>query len=309
MMRYNRTYLGERVLQKHTTVSYKNHTRIIRPEEEWCVFPGHHAPLVSVEEFELVQRLRSVRRKISYTGDLGVLNGLLQCSDCGDNLRIATDTKKGYSWYMCRNYANSVCAGTGHSCTRHSINRKLLEELVLEELQRVTEFARSDRAKFAEAIRSEKDKVHQKALRAKTMQLAKGEKRIAELDAIINRVYEDHVAGRLSDDRFDKMLSTYQSEQAALAAEAAALRTEISAAKEKADCIENDLAPCEIYTDFSELTAEVARTFIEKIVVHESVKAPGHKWKKVSQQIDIHFTFIGEVPKEQAVTVEEAVAA
>ena len=57
----NRTYLGERILQKHTTVSYKNHTRVVRPEEEWCVFPDHHAPLVSVEEFELVQRLRSVR--------------------------------------------------------------------------------------------------------------------------------------------------------------------------------------------------------------------------------------------------------
>ena len=65
----NRTYLGERILQKHTTVSYKNHTRVIRPEEEWCVFPDHHEPLVSVEEFELVQRLRSVRRKVSYTGD------------------------------------------------------------------------------------------------------------------------------------------------------------------------------------------------------------------------------------------------
>jgi len=117
------------------------------------------------------------------------------------------------------------------------------------------------------------------------------------------------VAGKLNDDRFDKMLSTYESEQAALTAEAAALRTEISAAKEKADCIEKFLKLCEVYTDFSELTAEVARTFIEKIVVHESVKAPGHKWKKLSQQIDIHFTFIGEFPKEQAAAADEAVAA
>ena len=302
----NRTYLGERVLQKYTTPSYKNRTQIIRPEEEWCVFPDHHAPLVSVEEFELVQRLRSVRRKVTKSGDLGVLNGLLRCSDCGDNLRIATDTKKGYALYMCRNYANSVCAGTGHACTRHSINRKLLEQLVLEELQWVTAFARSDRAKFTEAIRSEKDKAHQKALRTKTAQLAKDEKRIAELDIIINRLYEDHVAGKFSDDRFEKFLSTYEGEQAALTAEAGVLRTEISAAKEKADCIDKFLKLCAVYTDFTELTAEVARTFIEKVVVHEAVKAPGHKWKKLSQQIDIHFTFIGEVPKEQAAPDEPA---
>ena len=287
---------------KRNTPSYKNHTRVIRPEEEWCVFPDHHAPLVSVEEFELVQRLRSVRRKITKTGDLGVLNGLLQCSSCGDNLRIMNNVKANHAMYLCRNYANAVCAGTELRCTRHSINRQMLEQLALEELQRVTEFARRDRTKFTEAIRSEKDKAYEKALKTKTAQLAKDEKRVAELDAIINRIYEDHVAGKFSDDRFDKMLSTYESEQTALAAEAEALRTEVAAAREKADCIEKSLKLCEVYTDFSELTAEVARTFIEKIVVHEAVKAPGHRYKRESQQIDIHFTFIGEVPKEQAVT-------
>jgi DNA invertase Pin-like site-specific DNA recombinase len=310
----NRTYLGERILQKYTTPSYKNHTRVIRPEEEWCVFPGHHAPLVSVEEFELVQRLRSVRRKVSYTGDLGVLNGLIQCADCGDNLRIYHDVGRNYSAYHCRRYSMG-------KCTRHSINRPLLEQLALEELRRVTEFARRDKTKFAAAIRSEKEKTAQKALKAKSAQLAKDEKRVTELDTIINRTYEDHVAGKLGDDRFNKMLSTYESEQAALTAEAEVLRSEISAEREKADSIEKFLKLCEVYTDFTELTAEVARTFIEKIVIHEAVKAPGHKWKKLSQQIDIHFTFIGEVPKEsgvpgeparwggQAVAADEAVAA
>ena len=294
----NRTYLGERILQKYTTVSYKNHDRIIRPPEEWCVFPDHHEPIVSVEIFETVQRLRSVRRKFTKTGDLGVLNGLMVCDTCGDNLRIVNNVKANHAMYLCRNYANSVCAGTGHECTRHSINRKTIEELVLDELRRVTEFARRDKAKFVAVIRSEKDKAHEKALKAKTSLLAKDEKRIAELDAIINRIYEDHVAGKLSDERFNKMLTTYESEQTTLIAEAEVLRTEVTAEKEKADSIEKFLKLCETYTDFTELTAEVARTFIERIVVHEAVKAPGHRYKRLSQQIDIHFTFIGEVPKE-----------
>ena len=104
-------------------------------------------------------------------------------------------------------------------------------------------------------------------------------------------------------------MSTYEGEQAALVAESGVLREEISAERERADSIDKFLKLCEVYTDFTELTGEVARTFIEKVVVHEAVKAPGRKYKRLSQQIDIHFTFIGEVPKEQAVAVDEATAA
>ena len=287
----NETYIGRRVLQRLTTPSYKNHTRVIRPREEWCVFEGHHKPLVDEEVFETVQKLRSVRRKVSYTGDLGVLNGLIYCKDCGDRLRIYHDVGHNYSAYHCRRYSMG-------KCSRHSINRPLLEKLVLEELRRVTEFARRDRAKFIRTIRTEKDREFEKALRLKTALLAKNEKRIAELDTIINKTYEDHVAGKLSDERFAKMLASYEGEQAALEAETAALRADVVAAREKADGLEKFLKLCEKFTDLSELTAEIARSLVEKIVVHESIKVPGHKWKKQSQRIGIHLSFVGEVPKE-----------
>lgn len=286
----NETYVGNRVLQRLTTPSYKNHTRVIRPREEWCVFENHHEPLVSDEVFETVQKLRSVRRKFSTTGDLGVLNGLVYCKDCGDRLRIFHDISHNYSAYLCRRYPMG-------KCTRHSINRPLLEKLVLEELQRVTEFARSDKAKFVKAIQTEKDKAYEKTLKSQTAMLAKNEKRIAELDTIIRRIYEDHIVGKLSDERFTKMLATYEREQATLEADTAVLRTAVGAAKEKADGIDKFLKLCERYTDLTELTAEVARSFIEKIVVYEPVRAPGHKYKKQSQEIEMHLSFIGEAPK------------
>lgn len=294
----NRTYLGERVLQKYTTLSYKNHTRVIRPKEEWCVFPDHHEPLVSVEVFETVQRLRQIRRKISYTGDTGVLNGLLVCSTCGNNLRVQHDVKKGHAMYLCRNYANAVSGGTARVCTRHSINRKIIERLVLEELQRVTQFARCDKGKFIREMTKEKDSAAEKALKSITAQLTKNEKRIAELDTIISRIYEDHVAGKMDDARFAKMLDGFEREQAALVEETETLRFEVDAARGKADGIEKFVRLCEKYTDMTELTAEIARSFIEKVVVHESIKVPGHRYKRQSQQIDIHLSFIGELPKE-----------
>ena len=289
----NETYLGHKVLQRLTTLSYKDRTRITRPRDEWCILKDHHEAIVSDEVFETVQKLRSVRRRFSYTGDLGVLNGLIYCKDCGDRLRIYHDVGQNYSAYHCRRYAMG-------KCTRHSINRPLLERIVLEELRRVTEFARSDKAKFYEVIRSEKDKELTKALKAKTVRLVKNEKRIMELDTIINRTYEDHVGGKLSDDRFAKMLASYESEQSTLETETILLRSEVETAREQADSIDKFLILCEKYTDLTELTAEVARSFIEKIVVHEAIKAPGHKWKKLSQEIEIHLSFIGEVPKAKA---------
>jgi DNA invertase Pin-like site-specific DNA recombinase len=295
----NRTYLGERVLQKYTTVSYKNHTRIIRPEEDWFICPDHHEPIVSVETFETVQKLRSVRRKISKTGDLGVLNGLMVCDTCGDNLRIQHDTGKGHAMYICRNYANAVCGGYDRRCTRHSINKKVIEQLVLDELQRVTAYARQDREKFIAVIRQEQGKAAEKAVRSKRSQLTKHDKRIVELDAVINRLYEDHVVGKVSDERFDKMLATYEKEQSTLKSEVETLRAEIAAEEERTDGINKFLKLCETYTDMTELTADIARTFIDKIVVYEAIKVSGHKWKKQSQQVDIHFSFIGEVPKEE----------
>jgi len=287
----NEAYIGNKVLQRTTTPSYKNHTRYIRPREEWCILEGHHEPLVSVEVFETVQKLRSIRRRITRTGDCGVLNGLMYCHDCGAHMRVYNDVKQNYSSYLCGRYSLG-------KCTRHSINRPLLERLVLEELRRGTEFARRDKAKFIKAIQSERDKAAEKELKVKTGLLSKNEKRIAELDVIINRTYEDHVAGKLSDDRFSKMLAAYETEQSALATETTALRADVEDAKERADGIGKFLKLCEKYTDFTELTAELARTFIEKIIIHEAVRAPGYTRRKQSQEIEIHLSFIGEFPKE-----------
>ena len=94
------------------------------------------------------------------------------------------------------------------------------------------------------------------------------------------------------------MLTMYENEQVALDTETVALKAEVDAAKEKADGIEKFLKLCAKFTDLSELTAEAARTLIERIVVHEPVKAPGRRYKRLSQRIEIHFSFIGEVPKE-----------
>jgi hypothetical protein len=287
----NTTYLGERVLQRLTTPSYKNHTRVIKPKEEWCVFPNHHEPIIDSDTFETVGKLRAKKRKANRLGEYGVLNGLLVCADCGDKLRIFNDVANNYSAYLCRRYAMG-------KCTRHSIRRSLLEELVLKDIQRVTAMARADKNKFATLIQTITDKETAKNLKSKTALLRKADDRIAALDNIIKKIYEDNVSGKITDERFSKMLSEYEHEQAELLESTEELREAVEVLKQKSADVAQFIKLSQKYGEITELTAEVVRTFIDKIVIHESEKAPGHKWKKISQEIEIYHCFIGSVPQD-----------
>jgi biotin-(acetyl-CoA carboxylase) ligase len=170
-----------------------------------------------------------------------------------------------------------------------------LESLALERLQKIINHANSDREKFTAIIRSDATKATIKVLKEKSTALAKAEKRSAELDAIINRLFENNVAGTLSTERFSKMLATYESEQATLEEEIQVLRADIKEFESKEDNLDRFFKLADQYTDLPELTPTIARTFIDKIVVHEAVYDPARKRKKLSQEIDIYISFIGKV--------------
>jgi len=291
----NRAYLGELVTYKYTTPSYKNHKVYTRPEEEWCVTKNHHDAIIDIESFETAQRLLGTRRKNNKLGECGPLTSLFYCYDCNAKLHLMRDSYKKNQYYVCKNYRQYAQTKYG-TCSRHSVNRAQIEELVLEDLKRVTQVARADRDKFIKVIKNATDRELEKALKTKQTALNKADKRIVELDRIISKIYEDNVAGRLSDERFDKMLKDYESEQASLITGSAALREEVETAKSRAINTERFIKLANQYMEITELTPELARTFIEKIVVHEATYSEEVKRKKLSQKIEIHYTHIGELP-------------
>ena len=285
----NDTYIGRLVLQKTTSVSYKNKTRYEKPKEEWYTIEEHHEPLVDREVFDTAQKLISVRRRVNRNGDLGVLNGLVYCIDCGTRMRITQPTaypEKGH--YVCGKYS-----GRRKACTRHSMYRIDLEALVLERLQRIIHLANSNKDKFTSIIRADVTKESTKALKDKKSALAKAERRSAELDSIINRIFESNVEGTLSTERFSKMLATYESEQSVLEEEIKTLRADIKLTDSKTDDLDRFFKLAEQYTEIPELTATIARTFVERVDVHEAVYDPNRKNKKLSQEVDIHISFLG----------------
>jgi hypothetical protein len=131
-------------------------------------------------------------------------------------------------------------------------------------------------------------------MKFKTAELNKTERRITELDKIVARIYEDNISGKLSDERFNKLLQGYETEQSDLITTAEALRSEIEDLKSKTANLKSFMNIVSRVGDITELTEELARMFIEKVVVHEAVFKEGTKRAKVSQQVDVYFAYIGQ---------------
>ena len=296
----NRAYIGQLVSQKKTTPSYKNHKRVIRPEEDWVIIENHHAPIIDIETFEIVQKLRANRRRPTKRGDTGVLSGLIFCSDCHSKHTIHGAQNGDYQYYICSRYSN-VQKHFKSECSRHGIRRYTLEALVLENIRETWKYARNNKEAFTEQISKMSNRDTEKIIKTKTSELAKADRRITELDKIIKRLYEDNVSGKLSDDRFAKMMAEFEAEQSGLIAGTEGLRAEVDELRSKTADIQSFLKIVDRFDGIPELTAEVARTFIDKIIVHEATysenpKRLGHQTR--SQEVHIYFNCIGEFNPE-----------
>jgi hypothetical protein len=273
----NPAYIGQLVSQKYSTPSYKNHKNIIRPEEDWVIVKDHHESIIDMETFQTVQRLRNNRRRQTQVGECTALSGLLFCSDCNSKLSVSNNGAR-FQYFVCRLYRNSN-KHYRKDCTRHGIRREQIEQLALDKIKRAVTLAKENKDAFAEQVRASTNKDTERSMKRKTAELGKADRRISELDNIIKRIYEDNVAGKLSDERFSKMLSDYESEQKSLVSGTEALRAEVEQIRGKTADLQSFMNLVDRCSQVTELTAELARTFIEKIVVHEAVLYPNPKRK------------------------------
>lgn len=131
---------------------------------------------------------------------------------------------------------------------------------------------------------------NQRESAAKKKELEKARRRITELDSLFKRMYEDNVSGRLSDERIERLAKDYEDEQRQLQDAVPALEAAIAANSEKAVNVGRFLKVVHQYAEIRELTSEILRAFIEKIVVHERSVKYG---KNATQQIDIYYNFVG----------------
>lgn len=281
-------YLGHTVNFKTKRKSYKQKKQLKNNPSEWQIFRNTHDAIIDEETFKTVQRIRDGRRKVSRLGDMGILSGMMFCADCDNKLYQV----RGKGWEHDKEYF--VCATyrkVKGGCCSHQIRNVVVEQLLLQNLQRVTAFARGHEDEFLQLITNNFEKELNKELRDCRKEFDQAKARISKLDTIIQRLYEDNVEGKISDERFMKMSTTYESEQKELNARVTALRYFIDHAKEKSLNAEHFLSLVRKYTDIKELDAEIIREFVEKIIVFKAEKIDGHR----VQRIQIIYNCIGAV--------------
>ena len=292
----NRQYTGCAVNFKSTTVSYKVHKKIHNATEDYQIIPNMQEPIISEEQWLRVQELRKHRRRPTATGRASLFSGLVYCPDCGAKLHFcaAKSLKRNQEFWRCSNYKD----GRG-TCQIHYIRDVVLERIVLEAISSLADFVKCHESVFLYMLAKKTNAMRQKEHKRLEQAVEQGTKRIVEIDRLIEKVFDQNAIGVLSDERFSKMLQSYEKEQKALTQEVADSRQTLEEAKQKATDLRLLLRTLREMTEINELTPTLVNSLIERIEVHNNDKSSGHCYVKV----DIYFTAVGmiDIPTEQEI--------
>ncbi len=286
----NPAYLGHTVNFRTKKKSYKSKKKLDLPPEEWVIFENTHEAIIDNDTYETVQRIRSAKRRPTDMGEMSVFSGLVYCADCGKKMYLCRcTTMKQKEYFNCSTYRKKKKS----FCTSHQITVEAVEKIVLADLQRVFSMAKEHEKEFLSMLQSNADKESRKKLLAYAQEKENAERRVQALDRIIRNLYEDKVNGNLSDERFRKLSQEYEEEQKTLNVRIRELQEILMKAKEQSDNVNRFMRFIRKYTEITELTPEIVREFIEKVIVHEKQKSDSGKR---TQAVEIIYNCVGVIP-------------
>lgn len=286
----NLEYTGCTVNFKSYKKSYKSKKRIDVPREDWVIFENTQEAIIDKQTFETVQRIREAKRRPTDMGEMSPLSGLVYCADCRKKMYLCRcTTMKQKEYFNCSTYRKNK----KRTCTSHQITVEALSLLIQDDLRRTIRFATSQNERFLQTLQTNAETKTKKELKENQEEIRSAEERIEKLDKIIESLYEDKVEGKISEERYLKMSDTYEAEQLTLNARVKTLKSEIEKAKEQNDKILSFMILIHKYSSFEELTPEILRSFIDKVIVHEKTKVDGH----YRQTVEIIYNFVGAIDK------------
>lgn len=291
-------YLGHTVNFKTYRKSYKQKKQMKNDPSEWMIFKNTHEAIIEESVFEVVQRIRDGRRRLTPMGEMPLLSGMMFCADCGNKLYQVRGRgwKHEKEYFVCATY-RKIKGG----CSSHQIRNAVVEELLLDGIRRVTAFARDCEDEFVEMVTKKTRSELDKSMRDSKRELEQAQARIAKLDEIIQKLYEDNIEGKISDERFTKMTANYEAEQQTLEKRVTELKSIMTEEKESALNVDHFLTLVRKYTDIKELTAEIIREFVEKIYVYKAERIDGRR----VQRIKIVWNCIGEFDPPVSTSTKE----
>lgn len=284
----NEVYLGHTVNLRYTTLSYKNKKRVERPENEQVRIENTHDAIIDKATWDIVQNIRSRKRRRANMAEQNIFSGLIYCKDCGTTMVLhrahTMDAVKNN--FTCRTYKKKG----KDVCTGHFIREVQLAEIILDDLQRVTHFARQNEAVFARHITQKNSSEIRRLISQTERELEALKRRDTELSALFKRLYEDNVLGKIPNEVFRKLSDDYLLEQKEIQSSIPKKEDELENLKDSVTNVRAFLEKARQYTKLDTLTAELLNLFIERVEVGEREERYS---RTAPQSIDIYYRDIG----------------
>ena len=288
----NPVYIGAIASQK-TNYRFKIGWMGDKKPEDWIIVQGVHEPIIDRDTYDIVQEKVKSRKRADAWGNFSLFAGLVKCGQCGSTMNIRRANQKGeVRLYTCSRYNKY---GKAH-CTQHRIKYETLYEIVLEQIRSCAHKALADEQEAAAQLREncQADELAERQMIEQS--IAEDSERIDALERIISRVYEDMVAGRITEDNFTRILERSQTEQGALKTRVALNRERLAQQDQEQEDNTRWLEIIKDYADIQELDAVTLNRLIQKIVIHEDMDGD-----TVRQTVEIHFNFNNQADKHRLI--------
>jgi len=273
-------YTGCTVNFKTKKVSYKSKEQINIPRDQWVIFENTQEPIIDKETFEIVRRMRDKCRRVSPNKvtiktagqprkPKNMFVGKVFCADCGGKMNIHHNSyNKEHNYLICKTYRKKKKS----ECTSHRIRLDALEQIVLNDLRKISAYVAWHENEFVERYLNCSQKEKMKLTANAKVEVSKALSRQEELNAILRKLYEDNALGRITDERYDTLAASYESEQKQLKERVAALEESIKSVVEENANLEKFISMLKYYINLKELTPEILHSFVDRIEVGEKVR-------------------------------------
>ena len=291
-------YCGDIINFKTYSKSFKNKTRYENSKENWAVFKDVNEPIIDRETFETVQKFISKTKRRApkkENGERSIFNGLIYCGDCHSKMRYHTSTSnKEIHYFTC---SDNKVDYRGKCPGRHYVRADALEEVVKLELRRLVEMLEIDESYFAQLLLRKNDEEREKDKKFLESELQKAIARSNTVSQLYEKIYEDNVIGKVSDEWFVELSHKYEKERMDLKAKIADTRYKIEELKNNNSEYEKFISAIRRFMQMDNLTSPLLRELIDHIDIFET-EGTG---KSRTQRIVIYYRFIGyiELPDTQ----------
>ena len=285
-------YCGDIINFKTYSKSFKNKRRIENSKENWAVFKDVNEPIIDRETFETVQKFISKTKRRApkkENGERSIFNGLIYCGDCHSKMRYHTSTSnKEIHYFTC---SDNKVDYRGNCPGRHYVRADALEEVVKLELRRLVEMLEIDESYFAQLLLRKNDEEREKDKKFLESELQKAIARNNTVSQIYEKLYEDNVIGKVSDEWFVELSHKYEKERMDLKAKIADTRHKIEELKNTNSEYGKFISAIRRFMQMDNLTSPLLRELIDHIDIFET-EGTG---KSRTQRIVIYYRFIGYI--------------